>query len=153
MSRIITTLPFRKGPPECHYLCRHSLFIEQIAAQMGKKLKACIDHSAPFTYVITCGTDEVGEDMLRLLKRRGLDPKAMARKDWRDKGRKHRRDPQGDGPIVYGVIPVDYLELAETMLGPKYKPGVVVAHAQTALTDAETLGMFARNLTNEHVPQ
>lgn len=148
-DQIVTSRPFPNGPPFYHFLCRHKMFVEQVAAFLGKKIQRCIDHKMPLRYAITCGDKGVADGMCMLLEFRGLAPLQMERKAWRQKGLKHRVDPEGNGPIVYGTIPVDYLPIALQTLGPKYKPGTVAATAQVVRTEAEVVPNLAKRVENE----
>lgn len=128
------TTPFR-NPPRYQFLCPTAMHAEQIVAGIGRRLARCAEHRVPLRYVITCGDADTATLVRLLLKSKGLDPHGCERSECRGKGFRHRRDEQGGGPVIYGMIPVAQLAPSAAVMGPKYRPGTVVAQAQPAVAD------------------
>lgn len=142
------TAPFPKTAPRYQFVCPTVMHAESIVRGIGTRIERCIEHQAMLRYVVTCGDDDAANLLRLLLKGKGLDPQVRSRKDFRDGGGRHRRDA-GDGPIVFGFIPVSHLSTARTVMGPRARPGTLVARAQVAEAPAQVAEVVIKKVQDD----
>ena len=125
--------PFPKGPPRYNMRCPAVTRVEGTVAAIGRRLARCLEHKAPLSFRLFCGDADTATYLRLMLLGKGVQSVTVMSRE-QHRAQKVKKDARtygdvGEGPVVSGTIPVSQLaDLMQTM-GPKAKPGAVVASA------------------------